>query len=85
MPLVRKQTHRSSTTRLYCVSCTRAGLVRVPRATQQRGMLPLRAVSERAFAASRELDSILPKVYDINQTNSPVLPSSTRIFHPEQG
>eukprot|EP01043_Picozoa_sp_COSAG02_P005413 COSAG02_NODE_146_length_33985_cov_263.461695_23_plen_51_part_00 len=33
-------------------------------------MLPLRVVSERAFAASHELDSILPKVYDIrNQTN----------------
>eukprot|EP01043_Picozoa_sp_COSAG02_P001424 COSAG02_NODE_30_length_50867_cov_66.594331_31_plen_62_part_00 len=35
-----------------------------------RGMLPLRAVSERAFAASRELDSILPKVYDNYQTNN---------------
>jgi hypothetical protein len=32
-------------------------------------MLPLRAVSEWAFAASRELDSILPKVYDNYQTN----------------
>eukprot|EP01043_Picozoa_sp_COSAG02_P014132 COSAG02_NODE_577_length_20095_cov_6.816413_13_plen_87_part_00 len=31
-------------------------------------MLP-RAVSEWASAASRELYSILPKVYDINQTN----------------
>jgi hypothetical protein len=39
-------------------------LVRVPRAAQQRGMLP-RAVSDREYDASRELDSILPKVYDI--------------------
>jgi hypothetical protein len=42
----------------------------VPRAAQQRGMLPLRAVTERAFAASRELDSILPKVYDIYLANT---------------
>ena len=43
--------------------------MRVPRAALQRGMLPLRAVSERAFTASRELDSILPKVYDIYLAN----------------
>ena len=44
--------------------------MRVPRAARQRGMLPLRAVSERAFTASRELDSILPKVYDIYLANN---------------
>jgi hypothetical protein len=44
--------------------------VRVPRAALQRGMLPLRAVSGRAFTASRELDSILPKVYDIYLANT---------------
>ncbi len=32
--------------------------------SEQRGMLP-RAVSDRDYDASRELDSILPKVYDI--------------------
>jgi hypothetical protein len=43
--------------------------VRVPRAAQQRGMLP-RAVSDREYDASRELDSILPKVYDIYKAYS---------------
>ena len=67
---------QSTTTRSYCVSCTRAGLVRVPRAALQRGMLPLRAVGERAFSVSRELDSILPKVYDIYLANMAARQSS---------
>ena len=50
--------------------------MRVPRVAQQRGMLPPRAVSEWASAASHELYSILPKVYDINQTNMAARQSS---------
>ena len=57
--------------------------MRVPRAARQRGMLPLRAVSERAFTASRELDSILPKVYDnylANSAGAPRAPTGAQAF-----
>ena len=41
-------------------------------------MLPLRAVSERAFTASRELDSTLPKVCDIYLANRGPCPLVSR-------